>query len=214
MAEDAVRAARRHKPTARKFYRMGPNLRVGGKAGFRLENEMVLTGGRPVLVAPPGRGFPSFPEAPRLVIDKKLGRPLRDIELYSGYWLVSDRMKTLLEVQDPAAVAFVRCDVHLADGAAGPAYWLCDVVRVLDAVDEARSRLRIYYDDEDDESHKAKVYSLSGGADVVFNEDVVGTAHLFRMAHMEPAVICDQLLKEACSAASLKGVRFRDVHQL
>jgi hypothetical protein len=208
MAGDAVRAARGRKPKARKFYRMGPDLRVGGAPGCRLENKMVLTGGRPVLVAPAGRGFPNFPEAPRLLIDKKLGRPVRDIELYNAYWLVSDRMKTLLELSDPAAVAFVRCDVHLADGAAGPAYWLCDVVRVLDAVDEARSRLVIDYEE------KIKLYRLSRGADLVFNEDVVGAAHLFRMAHMEPVVICDQLLKEACRAASLKGITFKDVHQL
>ena len=95
--------------------------------------------------------------------------------------------------------------MHLADGTEGPAYWLCDVVRVLDAVDEARSRLRIEYEGE------IKRYSVLGGADIVFNEDVVGAAHLFRMAHMESAVICDRPIKEACRAASLKGITFWNV---
>jgi hypothetical protein len=67
------------KPKRRKFYRMGPDLRVGGVPGYCIENMMNLTEGRPVLMAPIGqRGFPDYPEPPRLLIDKKIGRPLRD----------------------------------------------------------------------------------------------------------------------------------------
>ncbi|HEY7300225.1 MAG TPA: DUF1629 domain-containing protein [Xanthobacteraceae bacterium] len=93
-----------------------------------------------------------------------------------------------------------------SDGTKGPVYWLCDVLRVLDAVDEAVSRVRIKYDPVD----KRKIYSLMGGANLTFKEDVVGASHIFRMAHLKPAIICDQQLKDACKAASLKGIMFKD----
>jgi hypothetical protein len=207
MAEKAIKTERGRKPKARNFYRTGPDLRVGGVPGYLIENVMALTGGRPVLVPPEGRrGFPEYPEAPLLVIDRKLGRPLRDLELCESYWLVSDRMKRVLESVDPAGVAFLRCTVRMADGTAAPTYWFCDVVRVLDAVDEAASTLRIHLDQRDDR----KVYSFSGGASLVFREDVVGDAHIFRLAYLEPEVIGDQVLKDACKAAELKGITFKD----
>jgi Protein of unknown function (DUF1629) len=153
---------------------------------------------------PEQRGFPNYPEPPRLLFDKTLGRPPRDLELCSEYWLISDRLKTVLEAVDPAGVAFVRCEVRLRGGEPGPTYWLCDVVRVLDAVDEMASRLGIY------DARGRKIYSLAGGASLVFKEDVVGSAHIFRMAYLKPQVIGDQQLKDSCKAAGLKGITFVD----
>src|SRR5262249_18496469 len=147
---------------------------------------------------------PAYSEPPRVLIDRKLGRPLRDLELCNEYWLVSDKLKIVLETADPKGSAFVRCDTHLRGGEPGPSYWLCDVVRVLDAVDEEESQLKIY----DEEYHKS--YSLSGGARLIFKEETVGSAHIFRMAYFRPAVICDQFLKDACMAARLKGPTFKD----
>jgi hypothetical protein len=77
-------------------------------------------------------------------------------------------------------------------------------VRVLDAVDEMASRLRIY----DEQGYKT--YSLVGGASLLFKEDVVGSAHVFRIAHAKSWVICDQHIKDSCKAAGLKGISFRD----
>jgi len=96
MADKPIKTERGRKPKARKFYRMGPDLRVGGAPGYRVENVMTLTGGRPVLVPPEGRrGFPEYPEVALLIIDRKLGRALRDLELCESYWLVSDHMKSV-----------------------------------------------------------------------------------------------------------------------
>lgn len=198
---------RARKPEARKFYVMTHNLRaVGGTPGYTIENAAALLQGRLVLGPPSGqRGFPDYPEPPRLFIDRKLGRhPPADLEEYDEYWLVSDRTKTLLETSDPGACAFVKCDVRVADGSPAPTYWLCDVVRVLDALDESASRIKIYQEPE------GKRYGLAGGASLVFKEDAVGPAHVFRMAHMQPTIICDQQLKDACKAAGLKGLQFED----
>ena len=113
-------------------------------------------------------------------------------------------MKKALESVDPEGFAFVRCEVRRYDGEAGPTYWLCDVLRVLDALDEEASQLNIY----DEQGYKS--YSLTGGANLVFKDDIVGSAQIFRMAYLEPSVICDRSLKEACKSAGLKGITFHD----
>src|SRR5262245_4039646 len=87
-------------------------------------------------------------EPPRLLIDPKRGRPPSDCDWYRGYWIVSDKLKAVLNAVDPDACAFVKCDVRHAQGkATDGGYWLMDIVRNLDAVDESASRrLNIRYD--------------------------------------------------------------------
>jgi hypothetical protein len=198
---------RGRRPKARKFYKMDLDLRVRGRAGYRLENESVLLQGQRLLSPPAGRrGFPDYPEPPRFLFDKELGHFPRDLELCHSFWLISDRMKAVLETVDLEGLAFLRCEVRLANGEPGPVSWLCDVLRILDAIDEAASRVQIKYLPQYD----AKVYQLAGGANLVFREDVVGAAHIFRLAHLRPASFCDQQIKDACKAAGLKGVHFKE----
>jgi hypothetical protein len=120
-----------------------------------------------------------FPEPPRLVIDKSLGRDPRDWEMFQDYWLVSDRMKILLEMLDSEGVRFVRCESRYRDNRVAPTYWLCDIVRVLDAVDEANSVLKIEYPTPD-----WKVYKLHGSS-LVFKEEIVGAAHIFSFVSIQ-----------------------------
>lgn len=204
---DRSASKRERQPKARKFYNMDQDLRVRGRPGYRLENEGLLLQGQ-LLLSPPieRRGFPDYPEPPRFMFDQKIGHFPRDLELCHSYWLISDRMKTVLETVDPEGFAFLRCEVRLADDEPGPVSWLCDALRILDAVDEASSRVRIKYLPQ----YNSKVYELAGGANLVFKEDVVGAAHVFRLAHRKSAVFCDQQVKDACKAADLKGVSFKE----
>ena len=208
MPDEAVKVAKGiRKPKARKFYQVRPDFRSAGLAGFQVENLSRLLLGRLALGPAPGRrGFPSYPEAPRLLFDKKLGRAPRDLEQYHDYWLISDRMKTVLEAVDPDGGAFVRCEVRLRDGEPGPAYWLCDVIRVLDAVDEAASQLMIL------ERAGQKLYAIMGGTKLTFREDAVGSAHVCRLTYSIATVICDQTFKDSCKSAGLKGIAFTDVN--
>jgi hypothetical protein len=204
---DRSAAKRGRQPKARKFYNMEQDLRVRGAPGYKLENRSVLLQGRLSLSPPAGRrGFPDYPEPPRFLFDKKIRHFPRDLEQCSAFWLISDRMKTVLQSVDPEGFAFLRCEVRLADGEPGPVSWLCDVLRILDAVDEAASRMQIEYLPQ----YNAKVYQLAGGANLVFREDVIGAANIFRLAHARTAVICDQQIKDACKAAGLKGVSFKE----
>lgn len=165
MAKSSIsRTSRKGGPD--KIYMMGPNPRFSAKAGWHFPNMQALLMGRAVLAPPLGRrGFDKFPEAPLLVIDGSSGRAPYDLEQCYDYWLVSDAMKSTLEAMDPEGVAFIECETRLQDGSRGPLFWLCDVLRVLDAVDEQSSRLTVKYDPKSG----AKFYSLLGGASLVFD---------------------------------------------
>ncbi|WP_210253748.1 DUF1629 domain-containing protein [Bradyrhizobium sp. S69] len=200
---------RARKAKARKYYLMSQNFRIGGKAGFEVQNLAALLDGRRVLGSPIGkRGFGKFDEVPKVLVDKSLGRNLRDLEQYHEYWLVSDKLKMTLEAVDPAGVVFVKCNVRNRDGSEGPVYWLCDVVRVRDAVDEGSSRVKV--EQRSYQGQPWKGYSLLGGASLIFREEVVGPAHIFRMRYLVPQVICDQELRDACKQSALKGITFQD----
>ncbi len=112
--------------------------------------------------------------------------------------------------------SFLRCDFRWSRGEYdGQAYSLCDVVRVLDALDEERSRLKIAIrEDERYSDFGKKYYSTLGGGDLVFRNEAIGEAHVFRMAYMEYAVISDQIMKNAFRAAGLRGILFDDVSRL
>ena len=149
-------------------------------------------------------GFPIYLEKPRVVIGKRRSGPLpSDIELYHSYWLVSDRLKSVFESVDPSAFAFQACDVKLRDGSAGPVYWLCDVVRVLEAfgektlheVQEYRERTGFRY-----------MGFLNRREDILFDESAIGESHIFRTPYSWDDVFCDQCMKDACKAAMIKGV--------
>lgn len=187
-----------------------------GLADFEVENiETLLAAqhaqypprpgaGTGALIPPPGRrGFSGYPENPRVVIGKrKKGPPPSDIELYHSYWLISDRLKVLFESVDPPAFAFQACDVTMRDGSPGPAFWLCDVVRVLEAFDERTAQeLR---------AHPSKYHRMRNDRKLVFAEAAIGDARIFRTPYMFPDVFCDQSMKDACKAAGMKGMRFVD----
>lgn len=201
--ERAVSVAKRPRARKRRYYQMGPDYSVGGKPGYWLEDESIL---------PRYEVFrlPASTATARFVFDKSVGSLPYDLEPYYGWWLISDRTKAVLEGLDPEAFVFVPCDVRVPHGSYdGPNYWLCDVVRVLDALDEAQSRLIIRVEDDTRSlNFGKKVYLIMPGSKLVFTDAVIGKAHIFRMAHSEATTICDQVLKDACKSAGLKRIWF------
>ncbi|MDA9435821.1 hypothetical protein XH88_29310 [Bradyrhizobium sp. CCBAU 51627] len=195
---------RMRKPKTAKFYRVS----IGGfhtAPGVKIENTAALNGGR-LLMPPPGRrGFPPLPESPRLLIDRSLGRAPGDWELFYGFRLASDRMKDLLESIDREGVVFLKCETRSLTGPAAPTYWLCDVIRVLDAIDEQKSQGTIV-----DDGTPYRRYDLMAGARLVFKQQAVGSAHIFR-PRFWVGVICDQIMKDACREAGMRGISFEDV---
>ena len=170
----------------------------------------MITPGLIIFAPPPekGYGFATLPKKPQLVHDRRLGKMPRDLEGLSGYLLVSERLKQLFEVVDPAGFEFVECDFKMADGSTGPRYYLADVVRVLDALNEEASRLRIRF-----EPSGRKVYSFAGGAKLVFRDDIAGSTHIFRTPY-SLVIFCDDVLKAACKKASITGTWFIDADRM
>jgi hypothetical protein len=190
----------------RKFYIIRSQARSRPK-GLKLMNGRELFGGRPDILWPPEgrRGFRDYPVAPVFLADAKVGRIDRDFEDESEYWLITDRMKSALETVDPEAFAFLKCATKFPDGTDGPVRWLCDVVRVLDALDEERSVIKIGIAD-----NGSRVYNLFGRRSLIFNPDAVGQHHVFRMRYYESGIICDEELKRVCKVNKLTGMRFND----
>ncbi|MEZ2146472.1 DUF1629 domain-containing protein [Bradyrhizobium sp. DN5] len=192
------------KKKAPKLYRVELDFRIRRPPGWEMENFDALGVG-PVLHSPQGeRSFPPLSETPRLLIDKSLGRPPVDWELFHDFGLASDRMMSVLEAVDAEGVAFLRCETRSLRGGA-PAYWLCDIVRTLDAIDEEKSNVEVLDDGTD-----FRRYSYMADSSFVFREEVIGSAHIFRPRFLDGRVICDQVMKDACKAAGLKDLRFQD----
>lgn len=164
--QNAIPVAKRPRARKRRFYEIGPNFALGGGLGFCLEDRSVL----------PPHGVSRLPASTppvSCVFDKSVGKLPCDIELCSAWWLVSERTKALFERLDPEAFVFVPCEVRMRRGQYdGPKFWLCDVVRVLDALDESQSRLRMgIRDDISFLDHGRKYYEfLAFGGKLVFRE--------------------------------------------
>lgn len=184
----------------RKFYIVEPL--PAADFYYSLSNKQALfAGGPPFFMLPEGgRGFRDYPEIPVFLF---YGKTSRDFELFSFYWFISDRMKTVLERVDPEAFVFLKCKVQLKDGADGPVRWLCDVVRVLDALDEGKSEVRINRSDDG-----TKYYQFGSGCVLIFKDDEVGSHHVFRMKFRESEVICGDDFKLACRESGLTGISF------
>ncbi|OAE47595.1 hypothetical protein A7J42_08265 [Brucella intermedia] len=186
-------------------------LGKGRVPGIEIANEeKLIQPGMNVVLRP--NGMPDqYPERPHLVhVPEKGGMP-RDLEELAGIWIVSEPLKQLFEQMDAEAFAFVACEFSLADGNPGPPYYLGDVLRRVDAVGEASSRVRIRLDHNYQTGEDEKLYSLVGGASLVFKQDVLGDAHIFRQDRMGAPPICNRAMFDALSAANFSGVRLRDV---
>jgi hypothetical protein len=135
-----------------------------------------------------------------LVYHPSEGVPPEDLEGgMSGYWLVSERLRQVMEAVDRDAFVFCDTDYRLADGSKGPTYFLCDVVRTLDALDEEASTLNIVISDDYEEG---KYYGMTGELRLAFKRDVLGSAHVFRLP-FHGGVFCDRALKDAVEAAGI-----------
>lgn len=207
-----------NKPKKGEFYILQPDMRRGGPMhGVVIENiKTLLTPPRGIL-RPEVGGFPPLREAPRLVYDPKRGPPPEDLEGgMSGYWLVSERLRDVFVRTDPHAFEFVPCEFTPGSGNGfhGSKYYLCDVVRVLDALDEESSKLKIKISDE---YVKGKFYSLVGGASLAFKKDVLKGAHVFRTPYSGTHVFCDNFIRSSVEEAGIGlgdrsgGLWFSDV---
>ncbi len=198
-----------------RFFLIDPGLRGNGQvSGLEFANEDALIHPGMNIVERPTGEPAQYPERPHLVhVPEKGGLP-RDFEVLAGIWVVSEALRQIFQRVDPDAFAFVPCDFTLADGSPGPRYYLCNVLRTLHALDEARSRVKIRLEHDHQTGQDVKLYSVVGGARLIFKADAVANAHIFRQARLGASPICDRVMSDALVVAQLDGVRLRDVTAL
>jgi hypothetical protein len=188
------------------FFVIEPSFWGGGKIpGLEVANEDRLRLPGTYIIEAPNGDPGQYSERPHLIHVPELGGMPRDFEDLFGMWIVSEALKRVFESVDPAGFAFAPCDFTLADGTPGPQYYFCGVLRKLDALDEAASRLKVRVGDY----VNGKYYDRSGGANLVFRSDVIGGAHVF-LTPFALEVFCDRVLRDAVIAADIKGVKFTD----
>lgn len=161
--------------------------------GVELVNARVLRPAGRAIIRPEVGGFPEFDEVPRLR-ETSPDMTLRDFQLgFEGYWLVSDQLKRIFESVDRNAFEFAECEFVKYDGSLGGSYFLCDVVRSLDAIDDDASDVKVATGGYP----KGKFYKLSGGAKLAFRKSVVDGAHVFANPFNTRLVVCDRLMRDA-----------------
>ncbi|HDS0949009.1 TPA: DUF1629 domain-containing protein [Stenotrophomonas maltophilia] len=190
-------------PAAGEHFILVPDLESNRPfRGAIFDNIQALLTPPRLILRPDGGGFPSLHERPRIIFDTSNGPTPRDLEGgFAGYWLVSQRLRQVMEAVDPGAFEFAECDILLADGSPGPKHSLCDVVRELDALDEARSRHDI---EVDDDFANGKFYSIGGGASLTFRREVLMDAHVL-LTPFSTFVVADRSFVDALRAAGISG---------
>ncbi|ARR13737.1 DUF1629 domain-containing protein [Xanthomonas citri pv. citri] len=208
-----ARATLHNAPQRGAFYIFRPDMR-GGRSGHGVvfENEKALRPEGRGIIRPTDGGFPLLKEAPRLRYNQSRGQMPNDLQGgFSGYWLTSDPLKKVLESIDSEGFEFVPCDFLLEDGSQGPQHYLCDVTRVIDAIDEGASTVKVLTEGYS----KGKYFDLTGGASLAFDKEVVASAHVFRTPYTADA-FCDRLLRDALiengfgRSPKTRGVRLID----
>ncbi len=202
--DEAKASSGRKGSAARKFFEID-QVNQTSAGGWKLINdEQVFSRGGLVFFPPEGRrGFREYPVTPLFLLDSKIGRAIRDIERIHGYWLISEKAKAVFSDIDPEAFAYLECLTQLRDGSEGPRYWLCDVVRELDCIDEAASNTNVGY------NANGKFYYFDTiEKKVSFKENIVGVSRIFRPKFARDFIVCDESLKTACKAAGVVGFRF------
>lgn len=197
------------------FYFLEPSRWNDGIGhGLQFANETVLCRPGMRTVDRPNGDPAQYSERPHLVHVPAEGGLPRDFEVYASIWIVSQALKDVFDAVDRQGFAFVACDFTLADGSPGPQYYLCDVIRELDALDAPASRVKVKLEHDFITDQDVQFYSIAGGASLVFKKGVVGGAHVFRQPNSGFAPICDRTMFDALSRAMLDGVRLRDASAL
>jgi hypothetical protein len=189
-----------------RFFIIEPSFWGGGRIpGIEIANKTRLRTPGTYIIEQPNGDQGQYPERPQLLHVPELGGLPRDFENIAGMWIVSEALKRVFESVDPEGFAFAVCDFTLADGTVGPQYYFCGVLRTLDALDEKASRVKI----KTGGFVNGKYYDRSGGASLIFRNDVVGSAHVF-LTPFALDVFCDRILHDAVISSYIESARFID----
>jgi|CXWL01.1.fsa_nt_gi hypothetical protein len=192
-----------------RFYSMGESFRRHGLVCTDDSIWLELGGGyRPGRIEKGvGRyaGIPEFPYPPPLAYDRKLGPPPQHVVSFLGSWLVSDAFKRFAEKIDPGGFEFALCDTSkLVINGERPIYWVCDLKRVGDFLDEANSEnIKIV----EEAPGWRSLLPLSYSRMAVHRDRMGQDAHVFGIIE-SVSKFCDQHFRDGFKAAKLGPLTF------
>ncbi len=155
------------------------------------------------------RGFDNLTATPHFIFDRKLGLHVRDVEFYGAVLLVSGRAKTWFEELDEEAFAFCACDFENRYDTEDSDYWLCDVVRIVDAIDASGPNIK-----RDLDILGRLYYPLAFSHRIAIKADVEPNHHVFRPMHMESSIFADNEAYQKWRKDKLSGLKFYDLLRL
>ena len=192
-------------PEARKYWQLDVSFEFPSAPLRIWMNEEKLRKGFPADPLLPFCGL-QFSEPPKIAFDRKKrrGRLLDADPIMLGIWLISDRLKLLLERIDPEAFVFMRAEVDYSNfDEPGPGFWFCHIARLLDCVDEEHSVIRY----QENITHKNYIQLI----DIKMRPEAVGSAHAFRLTRAKLKQIVDDVFVRAIKKEKIKGFRFVDI---
>jgi len=150
--------------------------------------------------------LPDYLEPPHFVFDRSLGRPPHDFDVRDGIFLISAKMKSLLEELAPDACDYRPCVTSYRNGKPGPELWVGSVVRAFkDAVDLDNSNIKVSAYGQ----YLLPYYPKK--AELAFKPEVIGSANVFRLAETPFYPFCDEHFRARCREAGIKGIAFSKV---
>ncbi|WP_232627719.1 imm11 family protein [Methylobacterium sp. Leaf118] len=190
--------------SARKYFIVSHD-RNKSLPGLILINESTIsTSGDPTFVLRDSsvRGFPPTKEVPYIKYIKSRGRKPKEFEKFRDFWLITNRVKEFLESVDAEAFVFMSCRTCIEGHESDGEYWICDVVRTINALDELKSDISIDY------VGGKKLYNLIGSERYLFLEEKIQSNIIFRMQFAWHKVICNDIFREKCQKKQIKGLTF------
>ncbi len=189
---------------ARKYYEQGMDFTKSSSPHFDWLNKKDLM--KDYWNKP---GFFQFGGTPQIRFNRKGHRgPILDATLNShlGGWLISDRLKLLYQKVDPEAFAFCKVDVDFSNFPdPSPDFWFAQMVRELDCVDEANSKINFQ------EGIEWKNYLAL--LEVKIRPELVGNAHAFRLQYAVHTEIVDDVILDAIQSEKISGFEFRPLQK-
>lgn len=192
----------------RKYFEIFPDMNLSSAPTLVWVNEAQMRSGFSFNRQLPFCGL-NMQTVPVITFDRSKKRGgLKDA--YGGphhMWFVSDRLKQLMEQVDQHAFDFAATQVDYSNfEKPGQAYWLCNLKRQLDCIDDENSKFTLY-DEVDFKAYKALIA-------VKMRAEVIGDSHAFRLAHKYGTEIFDDVFVRAMTAAKIRAWRFELIQQV
>jgi hypothetical protein len=191
--------------------------------GFKIVNlDALQANGKGLMAEPPWKEgadlldpnggpwrIPNFLETPRIVYDVKFKRAPRDSEGGDNAWIVSAKLKAIVERLAPHGSVFRACETFWSSGEPGPERWLCAIVQVFSGV----------VDDDLSENltpcvfpNGQSAYLITPLSKVILRTEFLRNSHVFRVIELPlMAIYCDNLFLLECKRAKITGLTFHDL---